>query len=77
MVDPRVRELKACHMSLYPTHDSLHEAVAYIESQAPLEAHQVFPLLMQYHNSLIQEISRHMERDHDHLPGKPYLTRIK
>lgn len=51
-------EIKACHMSLYPTKDSLVEAVEYIEAQAPYSAQDFFPLLMIYHNTLIQELSR-------------------
>lgn len=77
MADARTHEIKASHMSLYPTHDSLIDAVAYIEAHAPIDRHDVFPLLMQYHNTLIQEISEHMERDRDQPPGKPHLTRIK
>lgn len=47
-------ELQAAHMSLYPTKDSLVEAIQYIEAQGTLEPHQIFPLLMMYHNTLIK-----------------------
>lgn len=46
--------IKACHMSLYPTKDSLLEAVECIESQEPYTKEDLFPLLMMYHNTLIK-----------------------
>ena len=43
------------HMDLYPTMDSVWEAVAYIESQCPIQSpNQMFPLLMMYHNTLLK-----------------------
>jgi len=54
-------DLQACHMSLYPTMDSLAEAVQYIEAQAPFEQADLFPLLMLYHNSLLKQIDLHLE----------------
>lgn len=51
-------DLQACHMSLYPTKDSLLEAVQYIEAQAPIQPHQVFPLLMMYQNTLLAELAK-------------------
>lgn len=71
----RHQPLQACLMSLYPSHDSLVDAVAYIESQAPIHPNEVFTYLMHYHNTLIQEIQRDA-----HSPprrGEPQLTRIK
>ena len=57
--EARTRQgVQACHMSLYPTKDSLIEAVEYIEAQAPYTAQDIFPLLMMYHNTLIQELGR-------------------
>lgn len=53
-----IKSIQAAHMSLYPSHDSLIEAVQYIEAQAPIEPHEVFPLLMRYHNSLIAELAK-------------------
>ncbi len=53
-----VKALEASHMSLYPTKDSLVEAVEYIEAQAPIEPNQVFALLMIYHNSLLAELAK-------------------
>ncbi len=53
-----VKALEASHMSLYPTKDSLVEAVEYIEAQAPIEPNQVFALLMTYHNSLLAELAK-------------------
>lgn len=49
--------LQAARMSLYPTMDSLVEAVAYIEAQAPIQPHQLFPLLMLYHNTLLKVLA--------------------
>lgn len=53
--------IQAAHMSLYPTKDSLIEAVQYIEAQAPVEPHELFPLIMMYHNTLLQELARAAE----------------
>lgn len=49
--------IQASHMSLYPTKDSLIEAIQYIEAQAPVEPHQLFPLLMLYHNTLLKVLA--------------------
>jgi hypothetical protein len=72
MRDPHNYPLLACKMSLYPTHDSLLEAVQYIEAQAPMKPHEVFPLLMSYHNTLLQEIDRDQIR-----PGQQHLVCVK
>jgi hypothetical protein len=46
-------------MPLYPSYDSLSEAILAIESQAPLMTpNQVFIALMSYHNTLIDQIER-------------------
>ena len=50
-------EIRACTMSLYPTKDSLIEAVQYIESQIKMPASELFPLLMCYHNTLIKVLA--------------------
>lgn len=45
------------HMSLYPTMDSITEAIAYIEAQVPIsQPNQMFSLLMMYHNTLLKQI---------------------
>lgn len=55
MTDPSA--IKACTMTLYPSKDSLVEAVQFIESQAPLNQEDIFHMLMIYHNTLIKEIA--------------------
>jgi hypothetical protein len=51
--------LKAIKMPLYPTYDSLPEAILAIESQVPFTTpNQVFIALMSYHNTLINQIER-------------------
>lgn len=70
--DPYNYPLLACKMSLYPTHDSLLEAVRYIEAQAPMQPHEIFPLLMSYHNTLLQEIHRDSIQ-----PSQQPLFRVK
>lgn len=45
------------HMSLYPTMDSLPEAILFIEQQAPLNTpNQIFSALMVYHNTLLKQL---------------------
>lgn len=56
MTEVPVKAIQASHMSLYPTKDSLVEAIEYIEAQAPYSAKDLFPLLMTYHNSLIKAL---------------------
>lgn len=63
MTTVSLKAIRATHMSLYPSHDSLIEAVQYIEAQAPIESHQVFALLMRYHNSLLAELAKAGEAD--------------
>lgn len=47
------------HMSLYPTRDSLTEAIQEIEQSAPLRTpNEIFAALMLYHNSLLAQLSR-------------------
>lgn len=54
-----VEKVRAEHMSLYPTMDSCHEAIAFIEQQAPLSTpNEVFSALMLYHNSLLAQLDR-------------------
>ena len=53
------------HMSLYPTMDSTTEAIAYIESQIPINTpNEVFGLLMIYHNSLLKQIAQETPTSH-------------
>lgn len=53
------------HMSLYPTMDSTTEAIAYIESQIPINTpNEVFGLLMIYHNSLLKQIAQETTTTH-------------
>ena len=60
-----MRHLKLCEspvlleqMSLYPTLDSVTEAITFIEAQVPLNtANEVFGLLMIYHNSLLKQLN--------------------
>jgi len=47
-----------CHMSLFPTKDSVAEAILYIESQAPLHtANDIFPLLMMFQNTILKVLN--------------------
>ena len=46
------------HMSLYPTMDSVTEAISFIEQQAPLRTpNEIFSALMIYHNTLLKQLS--------------------
>lgn len=46
------------HMSLFPTMDSLPEAIQFIEQQAPLTTpNQIFSALMLYHNTLLKQLA--------------------
>ena len=46
------------HMSLYPTMDTVSEAIAFIEQQAPLTTpNEIFSSLMLYHNSLLKQLN--------------------
>ena len=47
------------HMSLYPTMDSVTDAITYIESQVPVtDRNKMFSLLMMYNNTLLAELNR-------------------
>ena len=53
--------IHASHMSLFPTKDSLVEALADIEEEVgPKVAQHIFPLIMSYHNTLLKELSQSM-----------------
>lgn len=53
-----VEKVRPEHMSLYPTMDSIPEAIAFIEQQAPLKTpNEIFSALMLYHNSLLKQLS--------------------
>jgi hypothetical protein len=56
---------KPMHMSLYPTMDSMVEAVKFIESQIPVHTpNEVFTLLMIYHNTLLKVLAEGNETVH-------------
>lgn len=45
------------YMNVFPVHDSLVDAIAYIENQIPITSpNELFGLLMGYHNTLIKEL---------------------
>lgn len=53
-----VEKVRPEHMSLYPTMDSVTEAISFIEQQAPLSTpNEIFSALMVYHNSLLKQLS--------------------
>ena len=53
-----VEKVRPEHMSLYPTMDSVTEAISFIEQQAPLSTpNEIFSALMLYHNSLLKQLS--------------------
>ena len=57
LVEPRSVHLE--HMSLYPTMDSVTEAICFIEQQAPLSTpNEIFSALMLYHNTLLKQLSQ-------------------
>lgn len=57
-------DLYACHMSLYPTKDSLVTALADIEEAiGPEQSKRIFPLIMSYHNTLLMEVAKQVAND--------------
>ena len=43
------------YMDLFPTMDTVLEAIQYIETQCPIQnPNEMFPLLMMYHNTLLK-----------------------
>lgn len=63
LVEPRSVHLE--HMSLYPTMDSVTEAICFIEQQAPLSTpNEIFAALMVYHNSLLKQLSESLPTQH-------------
>ena len=57
LVEPR--SVHPEHMSLYPTMDSVTEAICFIEQQAPLSTpNEIFSALMLYHNTLLKQLSQ-------------------
>lgn len=53
-----VEKVRPEHMSLYPTMDSVTEAIAFIEQQAPLSTpNEIFSALMLFHNTLLKQLS--------------------
>lgn len=62
-------------MSLFPTKDSLVEALADIEEEVgPDMAKRLFPLLMTYHNTLIKELTQASAPHHQTVPHTSSLT---
>lgn len=49
--------LRAVPASLFPTLDTLDEAVAYGVSKVPLQANELKTVLMVYHNTLLNQIN--------------------
>lgn len=46
------------HMSLYPTMESIMEAIAYIESQVPItQPNHMFSLLMMFQNTVLKQLN--------------------
>lgn len=57
MNQPMLSVVLPMHMSLYPTMDTMVEAIKYIEAQVPVvEGNDMFSLLMIYHNTLIKTL---------------------
>ena len=53
-----VEKVRLEHMSLYPTMDSVTEAISFIEQQAPLSTpNEIFSALMLFHNTLLKQLS--------------------
>lgn len=47
------------HMSMYPTMDSVVDAITYIESQVPVTSpNKMFALLMMFQNTLLTELDK-------------------
>ncbi len=54
--------LRAVHMSLFPTMDSLNDVVALAESKTPVVSkNEMYALLMTYHNTLLSELRKTKE----------------
>ena len=54
-------KIKPVHQSLYPTHNSFDQVIAAALSAVPVTGtNDMYALLMQYHNTLLQEL--HDER---------------
>ena len=63
LVEPRSVHLE--HMSLYPTMDSVTEAISFIEQQAPLSTpNEIFSALMVYHNTLLKQLGESLSTQH-------------
>lgn len=46
------------HMSMYPTMDSVSDAIKFIENQLPIvQANQVFSLLMMFQNTVLKQLN--------------------
>jgi hypothetical protein len=60
---PRVIEfpnadVNAMKMSIYPSMNSVTEAISFIESQVPVQSkNEMFSLLMMFHNTLLKELT--------------------
>lgn len=54
---PALSVVLPMHMSLYPTMDTMVDAITYIEAQVPVvERNDMFSLLMCYHNTLLKTL---------------------
>lgn len=50
-------DVNAMKMSIYPSMNSVTEALSFIEAQVPVQSkNEMFSLLMMYHNTLLKEI---------------------
>lgn len=54
---PIAPPVRAVHMSLFPTFDSLDQAIAYAEAHLPLvDRNTLIGILMSYQNTLLKDI---------------------
>jgi hypothetical protein len=62
-MDPITKQLqpplRAVHMSLFPSMDTLDSAMEYCKAQLPVvEEQKLVPLLMVYHNTLLKQLEK-------------------
>lgn len=51
-------DVNAMKMSIYPSMNSVTEAISFIESQVPIQSkNEMFSLLMMFHNTLLKELT--------------------
>lgn len=71
------KDIAITHMSLFPTKNSLAEAVGDIEdSLGEEQAKKIFPLIMSYHNTLLKELSAHVANDATAPTNDPKVTSL-